>query len=681
MKNAHCSRFGHLHGLFMVSSGCQYDLLFRFLRLCIGRIDLRNERDKTVLVFAAATILVAFASWITVLINVPAISFDTTVYDLEEGNGEILHVIKSGRFMQAILLYLFPRLAIAHSITGIFFLVLISVSTVALLLFFSGNSQKLGAREYIAAFFCVTFPYWESQFYFPFLHVAFAIGILLPTVSVIILFIYHGFWNIFAAIILVCLSLGFYQASMHVFLCLLLASAAVRVAYGDGIRHTFFVLLKGAGASLGAAFGYLLLHKAAMHLSGLSSLSLKGGYSVSPDFCWHRFLDNMPLLFHGNSILLPPWQNSLIYFMAFISCIMIARKVSIKSLLFFLCCIILSLYSNIVLSFVTSQGLTIRTCVSISFWFACIIHLSNTFCITKMRYIMNAVFIICIFFFCINSNFAWRILNEMSQWDMIQAMQMKHDIQRYAYAKGVNTPYNVSIIGCIGSEDLPWPVDWHSLTGYSMLSCFGKNTVGQHPYGLFQRIGTKDFDFKPVRDSDFARIGNRRPWPSEESIFMDEEGLAIWLGPAGAKQPGLDEGFIALARRIGVRDPMWLTGKEVSLRPSVRWFLDEVEKNPAGPWGKKTSMTRTLFAVDAMTVLDTGSGFVRVAGWAYDLQNCTRPDLIFFLNDQDLIVGIAHTGILRRDLGKTVASRASYSGFVGYVLKDSHISQAVYISG
>lgn len=649
-------------------------LFSAFLRLCTGRRNPTQEEDRDILKLTLMTLGIALAAWLTVLLTPAAISLDTTVYYLEQGNGEFLHVLKTGRFMQALLLYLFPPLASTPAVTGLLLLAQLVLSFLLFVLLLSPSSRP-GVHDYLAAAIGILFPYWQNLFYIIFAHVGFGFSILLPIIALAVLCCQRGPSSIAVVTILVTLSLGFYQTSLQVFFCILCMAAALRAIQGGDLRGHALFLLRGTGAAILGSILYLCLHKAVIYMNGLGELA-PGPYSISFSFSLSRFLENIPLQLSGNAILLPFWQSTGLYLVGGVVFLALYRVVPFGRYIFIFCCLAGSLLANTGLALATPQGLAVRTTLGLAFFWSGMTLLTAFIPRRNIRRLLHATFTVFLLLFVFNTATSWRILNEISDWDRIQAMQIKRDILRFADARQLHAPYNVSIIGCIGEDELPWPQDWLSVTGYSMLSCFGSTTVGHHPYGLFQRIGAKDFDFRPVRASDFQRVQGRAPWPAKDGIFEDEEGLAIWLGPA-RRQKGLDEGLIALARSMGIRDDALLVGPGKP-RPYNDWLLQESARNPQGPWRLPPDAETALFSIEKTEELPGDPRYVRVTGWVYDLRNCTRPDMIFFLDDQNRVTGFGHSGIRREELGSRIASRAVFGGFVGYNLKGRQIAGVAY---
>lgn len=60
----------------------------------------------------------------------------------------------------------------------------------------------------------------------------------------------------------------------------------------------------------------------------------------------------------------------------------------------------------------------------------------------------------------------------------------------------------------------------------------------------------------------------------------------------------------------------------------------------------------------------------RVDGWAYNNKLNKRPKQVFFVKENDIIIGIANTGAKNRNAKIIIGKRALYSGFHGYVFDD-----------
>ncbi len=647
---------------------------------------------KRMALFGLFVFSVGLLYWLNIFVNYPLISFDQTVAYLIEGNGEFLRTLRAGRFSLALLLWLFPSLAVSHFVTGVLYLACISLAAVFFVLLLSEKGSSPGLPEYMAALCLVVFPYWESQIYFTFYHMGHGLSVLMAVCSV--MFVYPGFphtisestgtphlmdafiKNVLPAALLVALGTGFYQSFLHYFFCILFSAAASllirgEITYGKILR--FFA--RGLAAGMSGALLYLALHKAVLHIFRLDNLPQLGEvYTVTFHFSLGRFFRNLATLFQGSELLLPTSQNIALAALFGVLLVFLRRKLNLVRFVLVLCCLGAAFASNVALALVSVQELALRTAVGVAFFWAFVVYALFRRLEEKFRTVLT--FFLCVLFlgFWTNVNAAWRKVTEISNWDVTTAMQIAHDLRRFAQSKDLSEPYNVSLIGCFDNAPLPVRQDWDAISGYSMLACFGKSTVGQHPFGLFRRIGVKYLDFRPNRETDFARVANRKPWPAEEGIFMDEEGLAIWLGPVQPRT-GLDEGFVGLVRALGIDDPLLSAGEGV-IRPSQQWFLKAVEENPPGPWKAGTPMLPTPFAIDRVEAFD--ANYDRIFGWAYDLSYSIKPDQLYFLDEEGNIAGIGHTGLARPDLGKSMASMAMNSGFMGYVLKGKSVVRAVY---
>lgn len=86
-------------------------------------------------------------------------------------------------------------------------------------------------------------------------------------------------------------------------------------------------------------------------------------------------------------------------------------------------------------------------------------------------------------------------------------------------------------------------------------------------------------------------------------------------------------------------------------------------------------------AIESTHMLADDPAYVRVSGWIYDPSASEVPHKVFIINKSDnKIVGYAITGDRRKDLRKTVDSKALYAGFRGYMLT-SYKNKNVLLAG
>lgn len=75
--------------------------------------------------------------------------------------------------------------------------------------------------------------------------------------------------------------------------------------------------------------------------------------------------------------------------------------------------------------------------------------------------------------------------------------------------------------------------------------------------------------------------------------------------------------------------------------------------------------------LDQVRPIEGETRFIRVYGWFYARQNHSIPPSLQFVDGHDIVRGIALTGERRKDVAKAVGFSARYSGFIGYLTKDT----------
>lgn len=95
---------------------------------------------------------------------------------------------------------------------------------------------------------------------------------------------------------------------------------------------------------------------------------------------------------------------------------------------------------------------------------------------------------------------------------------------------------------------------------------------------------------------------------------------------------------------------------------------------------KRPALTRPCQGYLDEPFVIANSHYVRISGWLFNPANKTIPPLVYILNEQHLIVGVALTGLEREDAKSLLGKKAEDSGFKGYLLVEN-LGQTIILHG
>lgn len=98
---------------------------------------------------------------------------------------------------------------------------------------------------------------------------------------------------------------------------------------------------------------------------------------------------------------------------------------------------------------------------------------------------------------------------------------------------------------------------------------------------------------------------------------------------------------------------------------------DKRELINAKPDIKMEGLRSCLGAFEGLNFIKEDERYIHVYGWVWDANRSLSLDSLLLIDDSATVKGVAIIGAKRRDLGKQLNRSALYSGFEGYLLKES----------
>lgn len=652
----------------------------RLIRYLTGR-DIDALSIRNLLLFSSAVAAVFYIQVITT----PLTGFDNYTYFLGT-NGDRLFEIFRGTWMFALENTVFPSLGKAPVVSSLLFL-LITIMTCAISVAFWSEGSSLSWADYLAALIFITFPYWLSQLYFPYYHFGYALSTFLCVCAAALAWSGKGRTKMALAVICFVAGAGFYQGAVGVSASLVATAALLSLSRhildGDSIRPILRHCLRaGLILGIGAAL-YLLAHKGILALSGLDLWETKS-YSVVFDANIMTRLWTIRRALTGSPFLLP-WYISLVFLAlaAGIAGFCLFKAVREKKPLLAVVPLTLAgvIFSPVVLVLVQRHNLFPRSMVGAAFVWSAVFLLAVRLCRGKGKPFFIAGAILLTLAFAIRVNYAWNIQKLTNDADKITANLIWQRIASLPQSFALPRPLSVSLIGCLAPEKQAWPADNESMFGSSQLACFGDSVLLAHAASLFRFAGA-EIKVVPTLPDDVSRVEGRAPWPADDSVFCDDQGIAVWLGgplvsPLSVVRPDM----AALAQAFSIDDPLLeSTFTPVQLRPSDIWLAELAQSGP-GPWNAPGDLYAARGEVEKITPLPGKSAFSRIEGWCFDLMHKTVPDRVIIVNARGEIIGFAATGNVREDLSRKIGPDSYYSGFSGYILNNTEAAGFLYISG
>jgi hypothetical protein len=89
---------------------------------------------------------------------------------------------------------------------------------------------------------------------------------------------------------------------------------------------------------------------------------------------------------------------------------------------------------------------------------------------------------------------------------------------------------------------------------------------------------------------------------------------------------------------------------------------------PAPP---RSTSSSNIGSIDAMYLIPDDPRFIGVRGWFFDREAKRTPEMVEFVNQDGLVVGLALTGQPRADVAAQIDPQAAMSGFKGYLLSSA----------
>ena len=651
----------------------------RMIRYLTGR-DIDPASVRNLLLFSSA---VAAVFYIQVIVT-PLTGFDNYTYFLGT-HGDRLFEVFRGIWMFALENTLFPSLGKAPVVSSLGFLS-ITILTCSISIAFWSESSSLSWPDYMAALIFITFPYWLSQLYFPYYHFGYALSTFLCVCAAALAWSGTGFIKPGLSVLCFVAGVGFYQGTVGVAASLLAAGTLLsitrRILNGDSILPVLRRCFRaGLILAIGAAV-YMLAHKAILSLSGLDLWETKS-YSVVFDtdikarmWTLRRALTGSPFLLPGNISWVFPALA------AGVSGLCFFRAVKEKKPLLAAVPVILAgvIFSPVVLVLVQRHNLFPRSMVGAAFVWSALFLLAVRLCRERGKPLFIAGAIVVALAFAIRVNYAWNIQKLTNDADRITAGLIWQRVASLPESAAIPRPLSVSLIGCIPPEKQPWPADKESMFGNSQLTCFGHSVLLAHAASLFRFAGA-ELKVVPTLPDDASRVKDRAPWPADDSVFYDDQGIAVWLGgPLESSMQAFRPDMVALAQAFGIQDPLLESRFLPKLLPSDAWLAGLVKSGP-GPWQAPADLYKAKGKVEKIIPLPGKAAFSRVEGWSFDLMHKTVPDRIIIMDAQGKIIGFAATGIARPDLSRKIGPDSYYSGFNGYILNNANPAGFFYVSG
>lgn len=96
--------------------------------------------------------------------------------------------------------------------------------------------------------------------------------------------------------------------------------------------------------------------------------------------------------------------------------------------------------------------------------------------------------------------------------------------------------------------------------------------------------------------------------------------------------------------------------------------IKDARERLGAPAPARSQTPSNIGSIDALYLIPGEPDFIGVRGWFFDREAKRAPELVDFVNQDGLIVGMALTGQPRADVAGTVDPQAAESGFKGYLL-------------
>ena len=628
----------------------------------------------------------------------PVLGIDTYTYALSKGSGDIYFEIIRGTWGFTALNQLVPGPLFSPLISMLFFLVTTTVSVFLVTIFWMGNQPDW--KAYMTGAIMTLFPYWASQGYFSYYHYGYSLATLAGVLSVIIPWHKGGWRRCGISAVSVILGASMYQGNVT------MASGLVGASLLVGVTNTwigqpqtlinFRSLLRVALSLMTGSVLYLLAHQAVLALTHMPSLS--SGYNVHLSLNFFRVLQSVSLVIPGNNFLLPSpavWLLAvpfLVFFLTIIcklkekpshdspfhlSTIHIPPHRSWQMLFCLVPLFALVLFSPLSLTFIQGINLAPRSTCSVAFiWGAIFLIAAKVSCDRWKKTLIVTSALLCIFF-AGRINYAWQVQTLTTEADISDARRMNQrlsDLPEFLHAP---KPLDVALVGCISEDARSWPQDYEAIFGLSQFACFNGGNLPAHAGAALRFVGGH-IKTVPVENSDLMAALGRVPWPASESVFWNGDHAVIWLGPETRQQVTMKQRIQRVSSALMNSRADTINKKNGAEQENfAQHRLLDLVRQGNGPWSGHGLQT-LVGHIDATFPLAEDTRYIRVVGWAFDLAVKKLPEYVALLDCNGDVVGLAVTGIYRKDLQKKVAVDAEYAGFEGYALAEKKICSMAY---
>lgn len=99
--------------------------------------------------------------------------------------------------------------------------------------------------------------------------------------------------------------------------------------------------------------------------------------------------------------------------------------------------------------------------------------------------------------------------------------------------------------------------------------------------------------------------------------------------------------------------------------------IKDARERLGAPAPTRSQTHSNIGSIDAMYLIPGEPDFIGVRGWFFDREAKRAPEMVDFVNQDGLIVGMALTGQPRADVAGTIDPQAAESGFKGYLLSSA----------
>ncbi len=544
-----------------------------------------------------------------------------------------------------------------------------------------------------AAILFVTFPYYGAQMSFSYYQIGYSLSHFLMALMLILSLSAEGWRRGLAAALCFTASLSMYQGGFSIlgagFTMTLVISIflhgwdnPVRRKLFSRIPRFFAVCLFGGGL-------YMLIQKIVESATGFTTT---GSYHVGLDLVfWNNLawkLERIASLWLGMGNVIPSLPVML-FSMAFVCAIIgafLLQKESFFHRILTAVLLLVSLISPFGIMFLHSGGLTPRASLGVGVVWAGVLLIllgseKKTLRIIGRTYGIVSIFV---FVFHLNSMFYSQHLTQKADRDM-----MNRIVERVHSIPGVDTLKQPIPVTFVGNYQHPSTPLMHPYPGTVLgFSQFYWGTGNPHRMiKLAQTTGISEISLQQGRTGkgNFTRqnlraIRGRRPWPTPESVFVDDKRVVVWLGRA--------RHFDQCRFLSKIQD--FFKANSKTFEPALgrklnAYTLSKSEKNRTEVIisSNGTSVPIIPNALELhLDMADQENDHVVFSGWAVDLKNSQPPKaILFFLDGKFFFSG--KTEINRRDIVKHFDNSALLkSGFkftVPISFFDSGTDQAVRI--